>query len=187
MKHQDARNVQERAERMLDAAQALFLENGLRGTTMEAIARRAKVAKPTLYAYFPDKTAVFQAVIERVIGQLKEVADAQFQAGGTPVDRISRALGAKFAAVHRLLEGSPHARELMTDKVLYAGEEFEALERWLTGGIATILQETGLKDAEDRARILVACADGLHHAARDAESLQAQIDFVTRRLLSDAM
>ena len=32
---------------------------------MEAVARAAGIAKPTLYAYFPDKTAVFMALVSR--------------------------------------------------------------------------------------------------------------------------
>ena len=54
---------QARKEGILDAAQALVLKHGLRGTSMEAIARQAGVAKPTLYASYPDKPAVFAALL----------------------------------------------------------------------------------------------------------------------------
>ena len=37
-------------ETILRAASTLFLKHGLRGTSMEAIARAAGIAKPTLYA-----------------------------------------------------------------------------------------------------------------------------------------
>ncbi len=43
---------------IITAAGNLMLKHGLRGTSMEAIAREARIAKPTLYAYFPDKEAV---------------------------------------------------------------------------------------------------------------------------------
>ena len=50
-------------EAILAAARTLFLKHGLRGTSMEAIAREAGIAKPTLYAYFPDKAAIFSALL----------------------------------------------------------------------------------------------------------------------------
>lgn len=40
-----------------------FLENGYDATTMVAIAEAAGIAKPTLYARYPDKRAVFLDVI----------------------------------------------------------------------------------------------------------------------------
>ena len=36
-------------KRILDAAQALFIEQGFPATSMEAIARRAKVVRATVY------------------------------------------------------------------------------------------------------------------------------------------
>ena len=39
-----------------------MLRDGLRGTTMEAIARQAGIAKATLYAQYPDKEAVFVGI-----------------------------------------------------------------------------------------------------------------------------
>lgn len=48
---------------MRAAALACFAETGFAGTSMEAVARRAAVSKPTLYARFPDKHSLFTAVI----------------------------------------------------------------------------------------------------------------------------
>lgn len=53
----------EKREAILAAATALFMERGFASTSMEAIARRAGVSKPTLYGYFPDKDALFRAAV----------------------------------------------------------------------------------------------------------------------------
>ena len=55
----------ETRDRILDAAVNLFLEFGYRRTTIETVARRLGVSRVTVYRYFADKTALFQAVLLR--------------------------------------------------------------------------------------------------------------------------
>ncbi|MCV7176906.1 TetR/AcrR family transcriptional regulator [Mycolicibacterium sphagni] len=50
-------------QRLREAAVKTFLENGYDATTMVAIADAAGITKPTLYARYPDKRAVFLDVI----------------------------------------------------------------------------------------------------------------------------
>jgi AcrR family transcriptional regulator len=47
----------------LEAARRVFLENGLPGASIDEIARRAHAGKPTIYARYPTKEALFAAVI----------------------------------------------------------------------------------------------------------------------------
>lgn len=51
--------------RILDAARRAFLERGLAGTSMDEIAGLARAGKPTIYARFPGKEALFTAVVMR--------------------------------------------------------------------------------------------------------------------------
>lgn len=61
---------QERVERILDAAAIVFDEVGFEAATTQAIAARAKTAVGSLYQFFPDKLAIFNALelrhVERV-------------------------------------------------------------------------------------------------------------------------
>lgn len=50
-------------DRIRTAAVATFVERGFAGTSMEEVARRAMVSKPTLYARYPDKQVLFATVI----------------------------------------------------------------------------------------------------------------------------
>lgn len=59
-------------DRLLDAALELFNERTFADTTMEQIARRAGASTKTLYARYPDKPAVMQAVVDRIIKQALE-------------------------------------------------------------------------------------------------------------------
>jgi len=58
--------------RILDAAQQLFLEKGFRSTSIDEIAERAPASKPTIYAHFPGKEALFTAVVSRTISELTD-------------------------------------------------------------------------------------------------------------------
>ena len=54
-------------DRLLDAAFQLFSERGYGDTSMEHIARLAGASTKTLYARYPDKGTVLQAVVDRII------------------------------------------------------------------------------------------------------------------------
>src|SRR6202453_2892614 len=54
-------------ERILDAAGRVFLEHGFQGASVDEIADAASAGKPTIYARFPNKQALFTAVIERLV------------------------------------------------------------------------------------------------------------------------
>lgn len=52
-------------QEILDCARALYIEYGLRRTTMEDVAKSAGIGRATLYRRFSDKEQLFQAVILR--------------------------------------------------------------------------------------------------------------------------
>lgn len=52
---------------IVQAARELFAEHGVSCTSMDAIARRAAVSKPTIYAYFEGKEAIFAAVVSETL------------------------------------------------------------------------------------------------------------------------
>ncbi|MCK1735779.1 TetR/AcrR family transcriptional regulator [Bradyrhizobium sp. 138] len=49
---------------ILDGARKVFMDLGFDGASMGEIARAAQVSKGTLYVYFADKGALFEAIIE---------------------------------------------------------------------------------------------------------------------------
>src|ERR1700733_12921528 len=53
--------------RILDAAGRVFLEHGFQGASVDEIAEAASAGKPTIYARFPNKQALFTAVVERLV------------------------------------------------------------------------------------------------------------------------
>ncbi len=65
---------------VLAAARRLFLARGYDAVTMGEIAVRARVSKATLYAKFPDRSALLEAVIrkesERILGERELIEEA---------------------------------------------------------------------------------------------------------------
>jgi AcrR family transcriptional regulator len=63
--------------RIMDAVHALLQETSVRDLTMEAVAKRAGVGKPTLYKWWPTKAALVMAMFhERLVGRLESVSTA---------------------------------------------------------------------------------------------------------------
>ena len=63
-----------RRERILAAAQQLFGESGLDGTSLDRIAQAAEVSKVTLYSYFDSKEALFNATITEPFNRMATLA-----------------------------------------------------------------------------------------------------------------
>ena len=59
---------------ILDGARKVFLDLGFDGASMGVIARAAGVSKGTLYVYFADKCALFEAIVEEESLQHGQVA-----------------------------------------------------------------------------------------------------------------
>jgi TetR/AcrR family transcriptional repressor of mexJK operon len=98
-------------ERILAAATALFLAEGYGSTTIEAVAAGAGVSKRTLYARFEDKSALFAAVLHRIIDLIRPPPEVPLLVGGTLQEILQRlagmilraALSPQAIALHRLL------------------------------------------------------------------------------------
>jgi AcrR family transcriptional regulator len=52
-------------EALLDSAAACFMESGFAATSLDAVARRARVTKGAIYHHFASKRDLFMAVLER--------------------------------------------------------------------------------------------------------------------------
>jgi AcrR family transcriptional regulator len=70
----------QRERHILDVAGETFLRFGFDGTTMDAVAERARISKRTLYTRYRDKAALFNAVLGGLIDHWLVPID-RFQSG----------------------------------------------------------------------------------------------------------
>lgn len=57
---------------ILDCSESLFTQSGYKNTSMENIAKKCQISKPTLYNYFPSKPALFMGLYTRFQDTLME-------------------------------------------------------------------------------------------------------------------
>jgi AcrR family transcriptional regulator len=98
-------------ERILAAAADLFLQYGFDGTSMDAVAARARTSKRTLYVRYQDKARLFQAVLCQLLGRLSPVEalpcrrldDLDASLREVARDLMAATLKPEFLAVHRVI------------------------------------------------------------------------------------
>jgi TetR/AcrR family transcriptional regulator, mexJK operon transcriptional repressor len=89
-----------RAERLIEVAANMFLERGFDATSMEAVAEKAGIAKPTLYAWYRDKSELFTAVLRREIEHfLAPLGRRQHDLEGTDAETALTEIGRHVIAV----------------------------------------------------------------------------------------
>ena len=114
---------------ILDAAEHLFVKQGVSGTTLQHIASAAGVTRGAIYWHFLDKGAMFNAMMERVKMPL-EAARQLLQENNqmTPLE----ALREHIMAVFRVTVDDPQARrvfEIATLKIEFIDEMVAVRER----------------------------------------------------------
>ena len=80
--------------RILDAARKVFLERGFEGASIDEIAEVARSGKPTIYARFRDKRALFTAVVTRDILSRITQFKGEVPTGATIEERLANAASA---------------------------------------------------------------------------------------------
>lgn len=113
------------AERILDAAEALFAEHGYDGTTLRDVASRVGLRIPSLYNHFASKDSLYAAVLERGIGPVLEVL-SEFDAQAHDRDRV-------IERVMALLARRPNLPRLVQHEMLSGGQRLTPMLRgWIT-------------------------------------------------------
>src|SRR3569833_2311246 len=170
-------------EAILQAAQELLLKHGLRGTSMEAIARQAKIAKPTHYAYFPDKTAIFQTLVDAVIAEWRDNFVAALGGEGDSVQRGGAALTAKNMGAMRLINASPHAAELYDAHDRVVAAQFRSFDAEVAAALERALGDAGVARARLVTQMLLAASFGIGHKATPPAELGPALRLLAERLI----
>ena len=93
--------------RVLDAARRHFMAQGYSDTGIEAVARDAKVSTATLYALFPSKTHLFNAVIDEAGQEFAGRIAAVSASGGDPLEQLRG-----FASAYARFMSDPFVRSV---------------------------------------------------------------------------
>jgi AcrR family transcriptional regulator len=187
-----AADVDKLNQDILTAAGELFMENGFDGTSMDAIAEKARISKRTLYLRHADKSALFNTVMYDLLGRsLVPLELIQYQSGDLNSDLLAIArdmvtgvVRPEFVAVYRLVSFEANRRPEFGQWI------YEVRRRPAVQVIATVLQrhrgELRLTDFERAAEQFMSLtvdvavrlgAFGMKIAAREMEDqLKAAVD-----------
>lgn len=87
---QRAANAAATRERIIDAAVAVYREIGVGAATIQAIARRADVARGTVINQFGSADAVLEAVLDRAVVEVEFPSERDLDGATTPDARVRR-------------------------------------------------------------------------------------------------
>ncbi|HXF98674.1 MAG TPA: helix-turn-helix domain-containing protein, partial [Gaiellaceae bacterium] len=97
-----AERQEETRRRIVAAAVELHTTLGPARTTVQAIAERAGVTRPTVYAHFPDTRSLFEACSGHVRAAVPPPDPAPWRAIADPAERLETALRELYAYYERL-------------------------------------------------------------------------------------
>jgi AcrR family transcriptional regulator len=146
------RNAAATKELLLDAAVAEFAEHGLAGARIDRIAERSGANKRLLYAYFGNKDALFDTVVERHAAELS---------AAVPLDPAD--LGDYAGRVFDYLVEHPDTLRLVTWRDFEGREPTAAEERAYAAKLREIraAQKAGTVNADLNALDLLALVQRL--------------------------
>ncbi|GAB2976782.1 TetR/AcrR family transcriptional regulator [Amycolatopsis acidiphila] len=176
---------------LVDSAVELFTERGYAGTSLDEVAKRARVTKGALYHHFSGKQALFEAAFAQVesgvFGRLEEI----MQGPGAPWER---ALGGLREFISSCLDPSYQRIAIHEAPVVMGWERWrEAEDRASFGLIRSSLEdliEAGELDSvpvEITARLLFGALSSAATeiaSSPDPEKVGAQVESVIVQLLT---
>ncbi|WP_052206936.1 TetR/AcrR family transcriptional regulator [Sinomonas humi] len=153
-------------DRILDAAEAVFAENGFLASTVKQVAARAEISERGLVHHFPSKSELLTGVLARQ----EERTGADFPAQGD-----LRSLGALIEQ-QKWLEKSPNTLELQAALIAestspshpahaHFASRYEMLHQYVVTAFQSLADQGALESSlspEDLASGFVALSDGLH-------------------------
>ncbi|MEX1036710.1 MAG: TetR/AcrR family transcriptional regulator [Sneathiella sp.] len=126
---------------LIAAARALFVDKGYAETGTPEIVARARVTRGALYHHFPDKAALFRAVIEAEMTEIAEAINQRTDGMSDPLKALQTGSDAYFEA----MTTPGRARLVLLEGPMVLGvREIERIDRQ-TGG-QTLLD--GLEEAK---------------------------------------
>lgn len=80
----------ERRAQLIEVGRGVFARHGYEGTSVEEIAKRAKVSKPIIYEHFGGKEGLYAVIVDREM-EYVERRIVEAISSGSPRERVERA------------------------------------------------------------------------------------------------
>jgi len=94
---------QEKLESILRTARKMFARYGLQKTSLDEVARMARVAKATIYNYFGSKDRVYLEVLRREADEMVEKISSAVDQEASPSDKLVAFANAHFQYMRQMI------------------------------------------------------------------------------------
>jgi AcrR family transcriptional regulator len=127
---------EERRDQVLEAAIREFAESGYAAASTAAIAERAGISQPYIYALFASKRELFLAAHDRVQGRIRATFREAARVQGTPEEKLQR-----MGMTYPELIGDRY--ELLLQLQAYAASADPDIRRHVSRGFRALVDDVG--------------------------------------------
>lgn len=135
-------------ERILEAAEAVFADNGYHDALVDEIGKRTSMSKGGLYFHFPSKEDLFFAVMDRLANKLVRRAEK----AASDTDNPLKAAEAALESVLKALSTQKRLARLLVTQGYSMGSAFEAKRAEVFDRFARVIVEK-LNEAKSACQI----------------------------------
>lgn len=157
-----------RRSQILDAARETFARQGMTGTTVDGVARRAGVAKGTVYLYFKSKDEILRQILDEDVAELRHDTVPAIEADAPLEARIAAFIAGALSFFDRKRDFFEHVHfEMGPDVRRKAQQKLEVVFRAQVDAWTTAIDAArkrgvvGDIDGDTGASLIVAVASGL--------------------------
>jgi AcrR family transcriptional regulator len=144
----------ERREQVIDAAVKEFAAHGFHAASTGAIAKRAGISQPYIYALFPNKHELFLAVHRRVVARIREAFAEAARGAEDPEERLAL-MGEAYM---RLLENRD---EILAQMQAHAAAGDPALREPIRRDFMALMNDVGRMSGVPHERVVEFFAMGM--------------------------
>jgi len=176
MKQSDLSALQRRNE-ILAAALDCFLKFGFQKTSLEDIAKAARISRPLIYVHFKNKEDIFEASFNYLIGDSHEKAKAIVDSKSSKKEKLIGIFQVLVLEPWKQLSGKPMEEEFYNTCGVLFPETSARHEAYFLKCATTILGD------KNEAEVLSLSAAGLHADLPTPSVLQKRFALLTAKFV----
>ena len=181
--------MDEKKERIVTIAEKIFSRFGFRKTTMDEIAKMARMGKSTLYYYFKSKEDIWAEVIRKESHILRQKLHEAVRNAVTPQEKIRTYVLTRMKHLKELSNYYTTLTDDYFDHYAFIEKEREDFTRYEIDTLTRILREGAaqgvftVENAEITAQMIILALKGLEYPLLVENGLSHDIDHTVNRML----
>ena len=180
--YQGHRAPEDKRQRIVNAAKAVFLKYGYGRVTMNDLAQAAGISRPALYLVFSKKEDVFRAVVRQMAHEVSAEANKEVAALKSPLEKLKCVCEVWMVRPFDWMNESPEAKEVFESSHEFAREAVADAMALFEGDLKSVIdlfpKGTLPKGISHKraAHLLVGAVAGIKKTCTSSVELREKID-----------